>query len=87
MFRRIEFIGSPRVASGKGIVVDALADGLAVVCHFHPEVLNDAAAVAASACPKELFESKKSTLLQIAERKLRTGQFNSGKVLIGTSDV
>ena len=87
MFKRIEFVGSPRGASGKGIVVDALADGLAVVCHFHPEVLKEAAANAASGSPKELFELKKSTLLQVAERKLRNGQFNSGKALIGTSDV
>jgi hypothetical protein len=87
MFRRIEFIGSPRVASGKGIVVDALADGLAVVCYFPSEVLNSAAASVASTCPKELFESKKSMLLQSAERKLRTSQFNSGKALISTSDI
>ena len=36
---RIEFIGSPRVAPDKGINVDAIVDGLEVICHFTRGVL------------------------------------------------
>jgi len=86
MASRINFLGSPRIAPDHGIVVDALVDGQLVICHFAREVLDGTASNAASISVKELFENKRSALLQIAERKLRTGQFKSGKTQIGISD-
>jgi hypothetical protein len=86
---RIEFIGSPRVAPDKGINVDAIVNGLEVICHFTRGVLEhtpkDGATVPTT--PQEAFQARKAALLEIAQRKIRSGGFQSGKAVITTADL
>ena len=86
---RIEFIGSPRVAPDKGINVDAIVNGLEVICHFSQGVLEHMHTNGATVptTPQEAFHSREAALLQIAQRKIRSGGFQSGKAVITTADL
>jgi len=84
---RIEFIGSPRVAPDKGIVVDAIVDGQEVICHFVREVLEHMNGTTVPTTPQEAFQTRELALREIAQRKLRIGGFRSGKAVITTADL
>jgi hypothetical protein len=89
MVMRIEFIGSPRVAPDKGINVDAIVDGLEVICHFTRGVLEHMHMNGATVptTPQEAFQAREAALLEIAQRKIRSGGFQSGKAVITTADL
>jgi hypothetical protein len=62
MVMRIEFIGSPRVAPDKGINVDAIVNGLEVICHFTQGVLEHMHMNGATVptTPQEAFQAREA---------------------------
>ena len=87
MVMRIEFIGSPRVAPDKGIVVDAIVDGQEVICHFQREVLQHMNGASVTPSAQEAFQARASALLEIVQRKIRSGGYRSGKTVITAADI
>ena len=83
----IEFPGPGVPAEDGGISYRAIVDGQNVACKFSMEALQDTDPSLTMKSPEHQFESSKSTLLQIAEKKIRDGKIENGVVHIFTADL
>ena len=83
----IEFIGPAVGAEDGGISFMVLVDGQAVACRFSMEALQDIKPDLTMFSPADQFEASKSTLLGVAEKKIRAGMVSNGVVQVFTQDL
>ena len=83
----IEFPGPSVPAEDGGISFKSVVNGETVACKFSMEVLQDVDPNLTMESPTQQFESSKSTLLQIAEKKIRDGKVDNGVIRIFTADL
>ena len=83
----IEFTGPCVPAEDGGISFRAIVDGQTVACKFSSEALQDVDPNLTMSSSEDQFEASKSTLLQVAENKIRKGAVANGVVHIFTADL
>lgn len=83
----IDFVGPAVPAEDGGISFRAMVDGQPVACKFSMEALQDVNPNLTMAAPIEQFEARRSALLAVAEKKIRTGKVANGVVTVFTQDL
>ena len=83
----VSFPGPAIPAKDGGISFRAVVDGQTVACKFSTEALQDVKPSLTASPPSTQFEESKQVLLNIAEKKIRSGQVTEGVVRIFTADL
>lgn len=84
---RIDFCGPTVLASDGGVSHRATVNGKTVAIRVSMEALQDIDPANAYDDPISQFESNASTLLAIAERKIRNNESRDGSVWVMTQDI
>ena len=83
----IEFPGPAVPAEDGGISYRALVDGETVACKFSTEALQDVNPDLTMSSSAVQFESSQARLLEVADKKIRSGHVVDGVVHIFTHDL
>lgn len=83
----ISFIGPAIEADDGGVAYRAKLDGKTISCRFTAECLEDANPRLIGLSPVRLFEANSGKLLEIAHRKIRENEVESGVVWIFSRDL
>jgi len=83
----VQFLGPPVLTENGDISYKAVVDGKTIPCRFSTEALEDINPANRMDDVTSLFEANKSELLGIAEKKIRKGKIEDGKVFVFTADL
>ena len=83
----VQLPGPAVITQNGDISYKAVVDGETIPCRFSTEALEDIDPANRMDDVLSLFEANKSELLGIAEKKIREGKIEDGKVFVFTADL